>query len=178
MKSFFRKMSGGGKTPPRASGKEIVTAWLGSYFAIGLIALLERYMTGENGFPLLIGSFGASAVLAFGAVNSPLAQPRNMVGGHFLSSLVGIGFGMVIPDITWLAACLAVATAIAVMHISKTLHPPGGATALIAVTGGEGIRQLGWTYAFVPCLAGALILLAVALVVNNIPRDRRWPLFW
>ena len=178
MKSFFRKMSGGGKTPPRASGKEIVTAWLGSCFAIGLIALLERYMTGENGFPLLIGSFGASAVLAFGAVNSPLAQPRNMVGGHFLSSLVGIGSGMMIPDITWLAACVAVATAIAVMHISKTLHPPGGATALIAVTGGEGIRQLGWTYAFVPCLAGALILLSVALVVNNIPRDRRWPLFW
>ena len=85
---------------------------------------------------------------------------------------------MMFPDIPWLAACLAVATAIAVMHISKTLHPPGGATALIAVTGGEGIRQLGWMYAFVPCLSGALILLAVALVVNNIPRNQRWPLFW
>jgi len=85
---------------------------------------------------------------------------------------------MLIPDITWLAACLAVATAIAVMHISKTLHPPGGATALIAVTGGESIRQLGWSYAFVPCLSGAIILLIVALIVNNIPRDQRWPLFW
>ena len=71
-----------------------------------------------------------------------------------------------------------VATAIAVMHISKTLHPPGGATALIAVTGGESIRLLGWAYAFVPCLSGALILLLVALVVNNIPRHQRWPLFW
>ncbi|MBQ3172014.1 MAG: HPP family protein [Mailhella sp.] len=178
MKRFLRKMSGGGSRPPRATGREIAAAWIGSCIAIGLIALLERYMTGEGGFPLLIGSFGASAVLAFGAVNSPLAQPRNMVGGHFLSSLVGIGSGMMLPDIPWLAACLAVATAIAVMHISKTLHPPGGATALIAVTGGEGIRQLGWMYAFVPCLSGALILLAVALVVNNIPRNQRWPLFW
>ncbi|WP_446425425.1 HPP family protein [Mailhella sp.] len=117
-------------------------------------------------------------MLAFGAVNSPLAQPRNLVGGHFLSSLVGVGFGMFLPDVTWLAACLAVATAIAVMHLSKTLHPPGGATALIAVTGGEGIRQLGWWFPFVPCLTGALIMLAVALVFNNIPRNRRWPLFW
>jgi len=178
MKRFLRKMSGGGSRPPRATGREIAAAWIGSCIAIGLIALLERYMTGDGGFPLLIGSFGASAVLAFGAVNSPLAQPKNMVGGHFLSSLVGVGSGMMLPDIPWLAACLAVATAIAVMHISKTLHPPGGATALIAVTGGEGIRQLGWMYAFVPCLSGALILLAVALVVNNIPRNQRWPLFW
>ena len=178
MKSFVMKMSGGGSIPPRAPGREIVAAWIGSCIAIGLIALLERYAVGENGFPLLIGSFGASAVLAFGATKSPLAQPRNMVGGHFLSSLVGVGSGMLIPDITWLATCLAVATAIAVMHISKTLHPPGGATALIAVTGGESIRQLGWSYAFVPCLSGAIILLIVALIVNNIPRNQRWPLFW
>ena len=122
MKSFVMKMSGGGSIPPRAPGREIVAAWIGSCIAIGLIALLERYAVGENGFPLLIGSFGASAVLAFGATKSPLAQPRNMVGGHFLSSLVGVGSGMLIPDITWLAACLAVATAIAVMHI-RGPHP-------------------------------------------------------
>ena len=178
MKAFLAKMFGGGVVPPRASAREVVVAWLGSCIAIGLIALLERSVTGDSGFPLLIGSFGASAVLAFGAAKSPLAQPRNMVGGHFLSALVGVALAMLIPDITWLAASLAVPTAIAVMLLSKTLHPPGGATALIAVTGGEGIRQLGWAYAFVPCLLGALILLAVALVVNNIPRHQRWPLFW
>ena len=178
MYMFLQKMAGGGQAPSRAPKGEILLAWLGSGIAIASIALLERYAVGRTGFPLLIGSFGASAVLAFGAVNSPLAQPRNMVGGHFLSALVGVGSGMLLPDVPWLAACFAVATAIAVMHLSKTLHPPGGATALIAVTGGESIRQLGWWYAFVPCLAGALILLAVALVFNNIPRNRRWPLFW
>lgn len=178
MTTFIMKMSGGGKLPPRAGGAEISLAWLGSGIAIACIAMLERYVTGDAGVPLLIGSFGASAVLAFGATSSPLAQPRNMVGGHFFSSLVGIGCSMLLPDATWLAACLAVATAIAVMLMSGTLHPPGGATALIAVIGGENIRQLGWLYAFVPCLAGSLILLAVALIVNNIPRDRRWPLCW
>ena len=60
------------------------------------------------------------------------------------------------------AVCLCVPTAIAVMLLSGTLHPPGGATALIAVTGGEQIRQLGFWYAVVPCLAGAVLMLAVA----------------
>ncbi|WP_363322540.1 HPP family protein [uncultured Desulfovibrio sp.] len=64
------------------------------------------------------------------------------------------------------------------MHLSKTLHPPGGATALIAVTGGEGIRQLGYLYAFVPCLTGACLMLGIALVVNNLSAARRYPLYW
>ena len=64
------------------------------------------------------------------------------------------------------------------MLVTGTLHPPGGATALIAVTGGEGIRQLGYWYALVPCLAGACLMLLIALMVNNIPRSRRYPLYW
>ena len=112
------------------------------------------------------------------AIRSPLAQPRNLVGGHFLSALVGVSCYFLFPGTLWLASCLAVATAIALMHVTKTLHPPGGATALIAVTGGEGIHQLGYLYAFVPCLLGALIMLAIALIVNNIPKAQRYPQFW
>ena len=167
MRELLLKMAGGEQSPPRAKAGEIFSAWVGSCLAIACIALLERYATGNSGFPLLIGSFGASAVLAFGAIRSPLAQPRNLVGGHFLSALVGVS-----------CYCLAVATAIALMHVTKTLHPPGGATALIAVTGGEGIHQLGYLYAFVPCLLGALIMLAIALIVNNIPKAQRYPQFW
>ena len=172
------KMRGGGQSPPRAAGREILHSWLGSCLAIALIALLERYATGNTGIPLLIGSFGASAVLAFGAPQSPLAQPRNLVGGHFVSALTGVTCGLLLPSPLWLTAALAVSTAIAFMHLSKTLHPPGGATALIAVTGGEGIRQLGYLYAFVPCLAGACLMLGIALVVNNLSAARRYPLYW
>ena len=77
-----------------------------------------------------------------------------------------------------IASCLAVATAIALMHVTKTLHPPGGATALIAVIGGDEIRRLGYMYVVFPCLVATLLMLAVALVVNNIPRNRRYPQFW
>jgi len=84
----------------------------------------------------------------------------------------------VLHDHIWLAASVAVATAIAVMHVTRTLHPPGGATALIAVIGGESIHAAGYWYVLAPAGLGAAILLIVALPVNNIPKSRRYPEFW
>ena len=162
----------------RVVWNDVVWAWLGSALSILCLAWLERLCAQEWNLPLLIGSFGASAVLAFGAPESPLAQPRNLVGGHMLSALVGVSCQMLLGQEPAAAAALAVSTAIALMRVTKTLHPPGGATALIAVTGGEGIHQLGYLYAFVPCLLGALIMLAIALIVNNIPKAQRYPQFW
>ena len=127
---------------------------------------------------MIIGSFGASAVLIYGAIKSPLAQPRNLLGGHILSALVGVtAFKLLTPHL-WLAAALAVSVSIAVMHATKTLHPPGGATALIAVISGAKVHNLGYLYALVPVAGGALIMLAVALLINNVAPRRRYPEFW
>ncbi|MBF0593022.1 MAG: HPP family protein, partial [Nitrospirae bacterium] len=117
-------------------------------------------------------------VLIYGAIKSPLAQPRNLVGGHILSGLVGVASYDIFGGQLWLAASVAVATAIAVMHATKTLHPPGGATALIAVIGGNDVHALGFLYALIPAGVGALIMLLIALIVNNIPKTRRYPEFW
>lgn len=127
---------------------------------------------------MMIGSFGASAVLTYGAVRSPLAQPRNLVGGHVISALIGVAAFKLLHGHLWLAEASAVATAIAVMHLTKTLHPPGGATALIAVIGSDKVHELGFLYAFIPAGLGALILLLIALLINNIPRTRRYPEIW
>ncbi len=78
----------------------------------------------------------------------------------------------------WLAAALAVSLSIAVMHATKTLHPPGGATALIAVISGPKVEELGYWYALVPVAAGALVMLFVALLINNLAPNRRYPEFW
>jgi len=78
----------------------------------------------------------------------------------------------------WLASAFAVATAIAVMHATKTLHPPGGATALIAVIGSEKIHDLGFWYILVPVGVGVVIMLIVALIVNNLAKNRRYPEYW
>jgi len=95
-----------------------------------------------------------------------------------LSGIVGVASYQLLPSQLWVAAAIAVATAIALMHATKTLHPPGGATALIAVIGSEKIHHLGFLYPIIPAGLGAVIMLVVALLVNNIPKTRRYPEFW
>jgi len=156
--------------------------FLGAFIGIGAVGLIQGTRFGEIDNIFLIGSFGASAVLIFGATNSPLAQPRNLVGGHFVSALAGVCIHKLVPGDIWLASALAVSLAIVSMQITKTLHPPGGATALIANIGSEKIKALGFYYVLSPVMSGVLILLIVALIVNNIPNHRNYPyqkkMFW
>ncbi len=178
MATFFEKMRGGGQSPPTVSLTEVAWSWLGSVLGIALVGLLHYRLLDPQGLSLLLGSFGASAVLLYGAVRSPLAQPRNLLGGHTLSALVGVTMQMLCGGEPIFAAALAVATAIAVMHLTKTLHPPGGATALIAIIGGPAIHRLGYLYVLAPVALGALVMLLVALLVNNLAPKRRYPEFW
>lgn len=155
--------------------KEHVWSFLGAFAGIGLIAFLQTLYLTKNENIFLIGSFGASSVLIYGAIQSPLAQPRNLIGGHFVSALVGVAVYKLLPDLIWLTAPLAVSLSIILMQMTKTVHPPGGATALIAVTGSDKIKELGFMYAFFPVLSGCLILLFVALIFNNMTPHRRYP---
>ncbi len=178
IKEYFRKMAGASLSPPRVGWAEIFWSWWGGFWGIGFLALLQQVYFEGTDLLLIVGSLGASAVLVFGAVKSPLAQPRNLLGGHLLSALVGVTAAKLCLPHLWLAAALAVSVSIALMHATKTLHPPGGATALIAVIGGPKIQQLGYLYVLLPVGAGALIMLAVALLVNNLVPSRRYPEFW
>jgi CBS-domain-containing membrane protein len=175
---FFDKMKGGKQSPPAVGLSEIVWSWIGAFFGITPVAFLHYNLFSGEDMVLIIGSFGASAVLIYGAVRSPLAQPRNLVGGHLISAVIGVASYKLFPDSIWLASSLSVATSIAAMHATKTLHPPGGATALIAVIGGDQIHKLGFYYALVPVGSGVLIMLLVALFVNNLSQNRRYPEFW
>jgi CBS-domain-containing membrane protein len=176
---YLQKMRGTTRgSPPRVSNAEVLWSWVGGFLGIGAVALASRVLLTGVDHGLMIGSLGASAVLVFGAPRSPLAQPRNLVGGHVLSALVGVVCYQWVGGPEGLSAALAVATAIALMHLTRTLHPPGGATALIAVVGSNQIHDLGLLFAAVPAGAGALILLAVGLLVNNLPPSRRYPEVW
>jgi CBS-domain-containing membrane protein len=149
--------------------------FVGSFLGIALIGFINstQFTDADNIF--LIGSFGASSVLIYGIINSPLAQPRNLIGGHLICALVGVTVHKLFPEQVWLASALAVSVSIVLMQITKTLHPPGGATALIANIGSEKIKALGYTYVISPVLTGVLILLLVALVVNNRSANRHYP---
>lgn len=155
--------------------REHFWAFLGSFVGLGIIAWLQYKAFPGPESVYLIGSFGASCVLIYGVIQSPLAQPRNLVGGHVVSALIGVTVQKLLPGATWVAAPLAVSLSIVLMQITRTLHPPGGATALIAVTGTECITSLGYMYVLSPVLSGVLILLAVALIFNNLTPNRSYP---
>ena len=176
---YLRKMRGTTRgSPPRVSHEEILWSWIGAFLGIAAVAWVIHLFFEGLDLSLMIGSFGASAVLVYGAVRSPLAQPRNLIGGHVLSAIVGVLCWKLLSQNMWLAESVAVATSIAVMHATRTLHPPGGATALIAVIGSPEIHQMGYLYVLLPATIGPLILLAVALLVNNVPTSRRYPEIW
>ena len=176
--NYFQKMRGTTTCPPRVSLSEIAWSWLGGFVGITLVAYINFTLLKGTGWLLLTGSLGASALLIYGAIKAPFAQPRNLMGGHILSALIGVCTYKLLPGHLWLASGLAVATSIAVMHATRTAHPPGSATALIAVMGGETVNKLGFLFVLMPVAAGALVLLLVALIINNIPKSRRYPEYW
>lgn len=181
MKSYFQKMKGGPRTLTKKPLSEIFWAWIGSFLGIYAVWWLNNFIgIQEDANLFLIGSFGASAVLIYGVPMGELSQPRNLIGGHVISALVGVIAYNLFPDNLPLASALAVSVAIAAMLATNTTHPPGGATALIAVIGGASVHQLGLMYAFSPVLIGALIMLLIALIVNNFSKNknRHYPKYW
>ncbi|KAJ5345463.1 hypothetical protein N7452_003467 [Penicillium brevicompactum] len=136
----------------------------------------------ERNVPGIVASYGASAVLVFGAIESPLAQPRALVFGHFFSALIGVCITKLfslMPEarfesLRWLAASLSTAIAIVVMQLTGTTHPPAGATALLPATNQE-IWELSWYYLPIVLLSSAMLLVC-ALLLNNV--HRRYPAFW
>jgi len=179
IKNYFEKMKGGKRNPRRAPLHEIFLSALGSFLGILAVYMLGQY----QGLHLedsifLVGSFGASAVLIYGIPNSPYSQPRNLIGGHILSAMVGVSCAFLLKQQPALAAAAAVSLSIVIMHFTRTIHPPGGATALIAVLGSSDIQTLSYWYALTPIASGAIVMLIIALFINNLSPHRRYPQFW
>ena len=173
MKKFFKQFKKINSEPLEKSN--VIWSWIGSFLGILAISYFHRDILNDDDLTLVIGSFGASAVLVYGAVNSPLAQPRNLLGGHILSAIIGVISYKILHQDLIIASAFAVATSILVMQMTLTLHPPGGATALIAVIGSNQIHELGFLYVLFPVTSGAFILLIIAIIINNIPKHRYYP---
>lgn len=127
-------------------------------------------------------SQGAAAVLEFYAIDSPLSQPRNAIFGQLVSSVIGVAMQTAFSrlpaaryqELRWLAGAVSCATSIVVMSITGTIHPPAGATALLAVTDDK-VSSIGWL--LVPMiLLSSGVMFAVAFLVNNIQRE--FPVYW
>lgn len=153
---------------------EKLLAVVGGFCGILVVLLISRHYLGVEGAAWIAASMGASAVLVFAVPHGALSQPWPLVGGHVLSALMGVSCAWLIPD-PMIAAASAVALAILSMQYLRCIHPPGGATALAAVVGGEGIQALGFLYVITPVLVNVLVLLLMAVLFNYPFPWRRYP---
>nr|WP_236617153.1 HPP family protein [Halomonas anticariensis] len=117
--------------------------------------------------------FGATCVLLFAAPGAPLAQPRNVIGGHLIAATVGLVMMNVFGSGIWQMA-VGVGVAIALMQFFRAVHPPAGANPLVVLT--AGVHD--WSFLATPVLAGSVVLVAIALVINNIGQAKQWPQYW
>lgn len=152
--------------------KWIATA--GSLLSILVVALVSLRITQGLTAGLMVASMGASAVLLFVVPHGALSQPWPVLGGHLLSAAAGVVCAKVFPDQWWTPA-LAVSASIVLMQYLRCVHPPGGATALMAVIGGPEIHALGFGFVLDPVLVNVGSMLVLALAFNNLFPWRRYP---
>ena len=144
-------------------------SFMGGLIAISCLGILSNLST----YPLLIAPFGASTVLLFGAPNSPLAQPRNLIFGNLVGAISAVLCVFLLGSSS-LTSGIAVGLAIALGQACRCLHPPAGAVALLGV-----LLQASPIFIFIPVLSGSLILLGIALVFHRFQkREQFYPMHW
>ncbi|MCU0537832.1 MAG: HPP family protein [Hydrococcus sp. Prado102] len=168
IKNYLNGIDGSAKYQPRFPLRQILFSYIGSFIGIAALA----YISVNTDYPLIAAPFGAAAVLLFAVPESPLAQPRNCIFGNCLGAIVSLVMVHVFGSEPWVMA-LAVATAIQVMQLTKTLHPPGGAVALVGV-----MSKAEWSFLFTPVLAGSIVLVICTTVFNNSMPGRSYPKHW
>lgn len=166
--SFFL---GREKLPPRPSNLDIIRALIGGTLSIFILLILSKLS--HN--PWIMAPFGASCVILYAVSQSPLAQPRNVIFGHFISALVGVCF-LKWLGVNELSIAFSVGSAIALMMYFRCVHPPAGANPLVILLTAQSIHY-DWSFLLFPVLTGATALVLVAYVVNNIKASQKWPTY-
>ena len=159
----------------RTSSSEKIVATVGSILGISITFYVTYLLIGVEAAIFLIPSMGAAAVLLFALPHGALSQPWALFMGNLMSAFIGVACYMLIPNI-FVAAGLAVGLSIGAMHLLNCIHPPGGATALVAVVGGPIIHDLGFMYIFSPIFINVFTIFIIAIVFNSLFDWRRYPM--
>lgn len=156
------------KHQPKFSWQHIGFSYLGSFIGIAVLAYLSVY----SSYPLIAAPFGATAVLVFGVPDSPLAQPRNIIGGNLIGALTCVALVHLFGTAPWVMA-LAVATTIKLTQLTRTLHPPAGAVALVGV-----LSNASWNFILTPALMGSVVIVLITLIFSKLVPGRPYPRHW
>ncbi|MFY8350680.1 HPP family protein [Pseudoalteromonas sp. SSM20] len=136
-------------------------AGLGAFLAIGMLSYVDASLTNVA---LLMAPFGATAVLVFGVPESPLAQAKNVIGGHLITASIGIAFTLYI-GVSPFTLALATGCAVTAMLLTKTTHPPAGANPILIMLAGQ-----GWSYLITPVLIGAVALVLTGKMMQKLQK--------
>jgi CBS domain-containing membrane protein len=161
--------------PTGVAAAEQFRSAVGGIIAVFFTAWISWQILGSP--PFVIASVGASAVILFVLPHSPFAQPWAVVGGYLVSAAAGVFAAKVLPAPEYLPHALALAIGLTILGqlALRCLHPPGGAVALFAVLGGDAVRALGWQLLLTPILLNAVLLVGMALLINNFLPGRHYP---
>ena len=153
-----------------ANLRDRLIACLGALIGVcGTAAICGFLFRHDAHLPLIVAPVGASAVLLFAIPASPLAQPWPIIGGNSLSALIGLAVADLVPDPV-LALGLALTLALAVMSLARCLHPPGGASALIAAMGGPLVEDFGYWYPLAPVALNSVLLVGFGILFHKLSR--------
>jgi CBS-domain-containing membrane protein len=155
----------------RNDHRNIVAGAVAGFGAALAIGGMEWFSLASR-YPLVIIPFATSIVLVIGSPEAEPAQPRALIGGHMVSTLVGLVVLGVTGPHAW-AAAAAVGLAVLAMYVTGTFHPPAGINPLLVVS-----NNLSWSFLLVPVLAGAVLLTAFAYLWHRWIRRRPWPQRW
>ena len=139
--------------------KQSVLAGIFSIITIGILTILT-YKTSYGIF--LIASFGSTMVLLYGYPESPFAQPKNIILGHFLTAFIGVIFLNFIPLPIFINIPLAVGFGVMFMILFKVTHPPAGGNPIIVIIG-----SVSFDYLLTPVFIGSIIVVMFGVIINK-----------
>lgn len=162
------KLKGGGQVPPVPPHLATLKSGFGGFLAIAFVGWLA-HVTGQ---PMILGSLGASCVMLFGFPDLPFSQPRNVLGGHIITAVIGLTCLSLFGPSIW-AMALALALSLIALVASGLPHPPAGSNPIIIF-----LSMPGWGFLLFPTISGVLGILLIAIIYNNLTRQSAYPKYW
>ena len=167
LKLLYEKMKGELKEEPKINYRDAVVSSIGGLIAIIISSAIALAL----GYPMALAPIGASCVLVFGAHKGPLSQPRHVLGGHLLATVSALIIWSLFHR-SLITIAIVLAFVLILMILTKTVHPPAAASAIVAIN-----TQAGWGYLGIIMICACVVVL-ISTVYNNLFQDRQYPRYW
>ncbi|EPY35282.1 HPP family protein [Strigomonas culicis] len=157
-----------------------------------VLALVDHYgfyhLAGHS-VAVFLPALGATCTVIYAVPKAPIAQPRCVIFSHVSAAVIGTALTHAFRSVSHppqpfgshCAGALGVAIHLALMIVTNTLHPPASATVISAAvqTLNAYYQDGGFLFVVTPCLLGPLIVVVMAIVLNNlVPSRSPYPQFW